>query len=400
MVFDETRHEPLLSLLWSAQRARTTIARIVDETEARFRPGEWWPLHPNDVEDAETQPALPLYHGACGVIWALGHLDAAGAARTHRDFTPELDALSTGVGRWLSSERIVAGGASYLLGETSVLMLRYGRTADRADADRLRAHIAANVEHPARELMWGAPGTMLAALFLFRRTGDARWADLFLASAQNLWSQLSSSQELGCRYWVQDLYGRKSTYLGAVHGFAGTAAALIAGRDLMTGEDWDSWRTCIAQTVARTVTRERNLANWRTQLATGGPTLMQICHGAPGVLVCLRRFPGDEIAPLLLAGAEAIWAAGPLRKGCNLCHGTAGNGYAFLALFERTRDSTWLRRARSFAMHAIAQFEADRARFGDLRYSLWTGDLGLAVYLWDCIRGRAAFPTIDVFYAD
>jgi len=399
MVFDVTRHEPLLALPWDAQRAQATIARIVHETEARFRPGEWWPLHPNDVEGADTQPAFPLYHGACGVIWALGHLGAAGAARTHRDFTPELDAVLTGVGRWLSSEGIVAGDASYLMGETSVLMLRYGHTGDRADADQLEAHIAANVDHPARELMWGAPGTMLATHFLFRRTGDARWADLFLASARTLWSQLSWSEDLGCQYWVQDLYGRKSTYLGAVHGFAGTTSALITGRDLMTGAEWDGWRTTIARTVARTVTREGDLANWRPQLTSAGPTLMQYCHGAPGILVCLRRFPGDEIDPLLLAGGEAIWAAGPLRKGSNLCHGTAGNGYAFLALFERTRNSIWLERARSFAMHAIAQFEADRAHFGDLRYSLWTGDLGLAVYLWDCIRGRPAFPTIDVFYA-
>ena len=398
MVFDLTRHEPLLDLPWDAQRAQATIERIVDETEARFRPGEWWPLHPKDVEGTDTQPAFPLYHGACGVIWALGYLDAGGAVRTHRDFTPELDAVLTGVGRWLTSEGIAAGVASYLLGETSVLLLRHGRTGDPADTDRLEVHIAANLEHPARELMWGAPGTMLAALFLFRRTGEARWADLFLASARTLWSQLSWSEELRCRYWVQDLYGRKSTYLGAVHGFAGTASALIAGRDLMTGEEWDGWRTCIAQTLAATMTREGNLANWRPQLTSPGPTLMQYCHGAPGVLVCLRRFPGDEITPLLLAGGEAIWAAGPLRKGSNLCHGTAGSGYAFLSLFERTRDPIWLQRARSFAMHAITQFEADRAHFGDLRYSLWTGDPGLAVYLWDCIRGRAAFPTVDVFY--
>jgi hypothetical protein len=400
MVFDETRHEPLLDLPWSAQRAQATIARIVDETEGRFRPGEWWPLHPKDVEGADAQPAFPLYHGAVGVLWALGHLDATGAARTHLDFTPHLDALLIDVGRWLSSERVVDGHASYLMGETPVLMLRHGRTGDPADSDRLEAHVAANVDHPARELMWGAPGTMLAALFLFRRTGDARWADLFLASARKLWSHLSWSQELGCQYWVQDLYGRRSSYLGAVHGFAGTAAALIAGRDLMAGQDWDGWRTCIAQTVTRTATREGNLANWRPQLATGTPTLMQYCHGAPGIVVCLGRFPGDEIVPLLLAGGEAIWAAGPLRKGSNLCHGTSGNGYAFLSLFERTADSTWLRRARSFAMHAINQFEADAAHFGDLRYSLWTGDLGLAVYLWDCIRGRGAFPTIDVFDAD
>ena len=92
---------------------------------------------------------MPAYHGACGVIWALGHLDAVGAGRTQRDFTPELGALLTGVGRWLSSERIVAGEPSYLLGETTVLMLRYGRTGDRAEAVRLEALIAANVDHPA-----------------------------------------------------------------------------------------------------------------------------------------------------------------------------------------------------------------------------------------------------------
>ncbi|HEY1333616.1 MAG TPA: lanthionine synthetase, partial [Myxococcaceae bacterium] len=170
-MFDETRHEPLLPLPWDAQRAQATITRIVEDTEARFRPGKWWPLHPKDVEGADTQPAVPLYHGACGVIWALDYLDAIGAARTHHDFTPELDALLTGVDRWLISERIPAGDGSYLMGETSVLMLRHGRTGDPADPERLKSLIAANVEHPARELMWGAPGTMLAALFLFRRTG-------------------------------------------------------------------------------------------------------------------------------------------------------------------------------------------------------------------------------------
>ena len=33
-----------------------------------------------------------------------------------------------------------------------------------------------------------------------------------------------------------------------------------------------------------------------------------------------------------------------------------------------------------------------------MRYSLWTGDLGFAIYLWDCVRANAQFPTLDVFY--
>ena len=54
--------------------------------------------------------------------------------------------------------------------------------------------------------------------------------------------------------------------------------------------------------------------------------------------------------------------------------------------------------ARAFAMHGIAQTEADEAAYGQLRYSLWTGDPGFAIYLWDCLRGQAAFPTLDAFY--
>ena len=48
-------------------------------------------------------------------------------------------------------------------------------------------------------------------------------------------------------------------------------------------------------------------------------------------------------------------------------------------------------------MTAIAQSREARARFGHGRYTLWTGDIGLAVFLWDCITGKPAFPTVDVF---
>jgi hypothetical protein len=30
---------------------------------------------------------------------------------------------------------------------------------------------------------------------------------------------------------------------------------------------------------------------------------------------------------------------------------------------------------------------------------LWTGDPGFAIYLSDCLRAEAQFPTLDVFYA-
>ncbi|MGE3831809.1 MAG: lanthionine synthetase LanC family protein, partial [Parvibaculaceae bacterium] len=116
-----------------------------------------------------------------------------------------------------------------------------------------------------------------------------------------------------------------------------------------------------------------------------------------GMVVGFADFPDDRIDDLLTAGAETIWRAGPLRKGPGLCHGTAGNGYVFLKLYRHTGNEFWLDRARRFAMHAIAQHEAATKHYGQQRYSLWTGDQGLAVYLHNCIEATDRFPTMDVF---
>jgi hypothetical protein len=266
---------------------------------------------------------------------------------------------------------------------------------------RLESLIAQNIDHPARELMWGAPGTLLAALFMYERTEDDRWAHWFRLTARQLWAQLQWSPEHACHYWTQDLYGTRATYLDAVHGFVATASPLIRGRALLAPSQWDAWQECIIRTVGRTATWSAAQVNWQAQLLVpqgASPRfLMQFCHGAPGFVICLGDLPSAALDRLLIAAGETIWAAGPLRKGSNLCHGTGGNGYAFLKLYRRTGEPRWLERARAFAMHGIGQTDADRRRYGQGRYSLWTGDIGFAIYLWHCLQGTAAFPTLDVF---
>ena len=242
--------------------------------------------------------------------------------------------------------------------------------------------------------------TMLAALFMRQRTGDLLWADLYRATARMLWSQLEWSQEFTCHYWTQDMYGRQSTFLDAVHGFVATAVPLIHGRHLLAPDEWIAWQSCIANTVRQTAEWEGSLVNWRAQLSAplGVPNRVQFCHGAPGFVSCLGDFPNESLDDLLIAGGETTWAAGPLAKGVNLCHGTGGNGYAFLKLYRRFGEQKWLDRARAFAMHGITQTEAELAKYGQWRYSLWTGDLGFAIYLWDCLHGHDRFPTLDVFF--
>jgi len=126
--------------------------------------------------------------------------------------------------------------------------------------------------------------------------------------------------------------------------------------------------------------------------------LVQWCHGAPGIVTSLAPFPASlspDLEEMLVEAGSTIWEAGPLAKGFGLCHGTAGNGLAFLGLYERTGAPDWLDRARRFAMHAVGQYEEMRERHGRGRYTLWTGDAGLALYLAQCIEGRAGVPSLD-----
>ena len=404
MLHDPARHEALQALPWDGTQVRQAISDIVSRTEQSFSPEGDWPQHPLDADaGADLQQGLPpLYDGTCGVFWALHYLQDVGAVTLQRSYYGHAGALLQRNRDWLDAtgDRADKEAASYLNGETPILMWRLGHEPSAATLQRLADLISGNIDHPARELMWGSPGTMLAALFLHERTGDERFADLFRATAAKLWSQLVWSEEFQCQYWMQDLQGTPSNYMDAVHGFVATALPLIRGQALLVAADWTAWQSCIENTVQRTATWEGGHANWRAWLTAPAnrPMLMQYCHGAPGFIICLADLPGAALDTLLVAAGEAAWAAGPLTKGSNLCHGTGGNGYAFLKLHERTGNALWLDRARAFAMHGIAQTRAHARQHGQLRHSLWTGDPGFAIYLWDCLRGEAAFPTLDVFY--
>lgn len=140
--------------------------------------------------------------------------------------------------------------------------------------------------------------------------------------------------------------------LSTLHGVAGNTLALLRFEpdDAVAGES--------AAVLARHAFREDGLANWpgtpRAQLARprDGRIVLQWCTGAPGV--------------------------------------------ALLKAFARTGDERWLERARRFAVHALAQAERIAAARGRRRYSLFTGDVGTALFAAACLDGDTRFPIIDV----
>ncbi len=402
MLYDPAKHEPLRAIPWDERRVRAEIERIVADTESHFTEEGYWPLHPLDREGDEPPGRVetPLYHGACGVLWALHYLQAVGAADTSRHHLAESDRLLARHQTWLgqSAERDRAG---FISGNTPILMMAFGEKPSEELESALEVLLSSNRDHPSRDLLCGAAGTLLAASFLYERTGDARWAESFRATADTLWFQLEWSPQHRCSYWTQRLDGRPLTCLGAMHGFVGVALPILRGLRLLDAGKQSAWEQCIVGTVRATANHVDGHVNWHPQLDNerdARKKLLQFCHGAPGFVICLAGLSGNALDDLLLAAGETIWSAGPLGKGSGLCHGTAGNGYALLKLYDRTGDAIWLDRARAFAMHGIARVQADASKYGQSRYSLWSGDLGFAIYLWDCLRARAQFPTLDVFY--
>jgi Lanthionine synthetase C-like protein len=386
---DPARHEPLAPLEWHAGRARDAIAAICRDAESAFDADRLWPLHP-----ADREPGMPadgnlrgLYVGAAGMLHALARLAEAGLHSPALDHAAIAGALPAAA---LASPDEPGAGASLLVGSSGVLLVAHRLAPSAAVADTLAEAIAGHVEHPSNELLLGAPGTMLAARAMHARTGEERFAELWRASARTLLARQDADG-----MWTQELYGRRERHIGAGHGFAGDVLALRGAPEWL-----DDARSVAARAVATArafAIVHGELANW-PPLADGGvPSRVQWCHGAAGMVTSLAPLaPGDEEHGVLLAaGGELAWRVGPLARNAGLCHGTAGNGLAFLALLARTGDELWLARARAFAMHALAQVERFRAADGRGRYSLFTGDVGAALLAAACLHGDAAFPGLD-----
>jgi len=402
MLFDPSAHEPLAGHPWDEARVRAAVREVVAEADGAYDPDAGWPLHPLDSgedDDDHAGTSHGIYLGAAGMLWGLDHLSRAGVAESSLDLPAAAAGLHDGYLRRCHSPDEPM--PSIWVGEAGIHLVAETIAPDPARPHALLEVVRANARNDTLELLWGAPGTMLAAREMHRRTGEERWAQAWRESAELLLAEWHHDDELGCDVWAQLISGRSSRSLGAGHGFAGNVLALLDGLELLSVAQRHDVIERATRTVLATAVVDRGQANWPVvaggELTGSQPCRTQWCHGAPGIVSSLAALPRDpELDAILAAGGELTWQAGPLAKGAGLCHGTAGNGFAFLALLARTGDEIWLTRARSFAMHALAQLERQREAHG-ARFGLWTGDVGAVFYAWQCIDGDPAMPALTAW---
>jgi lantibiotic modifying enzyme len=374
VLYDPAQFEPLSGEPWDPARVKEAIAAIVADAGAAFDAESLWPAHEWDAGD--TPPPLEsLYVGASGVIWALDALRRGGHAETSLD----LAAAALRTLELVRAEPDVEPGethyhpASLFFGETGPLHVAARLSGDPTLADDLHALLPTSAENPTDDVMWGIPGALLAL------AGEPHLTD----TAREL-ATLLRSRRGDDGLWRQDDDYRG---LGTLHGAAGNTLALLRV------EPDETLRAETAAVLARHAAREDGLANW-----PGAPTRpverLQWCTGAPGILAGAWDYLDEE---LVLAGAELVWQAGAHgdEKGHGLCHGTSGNGFALLKALARTGDELWLDRARRFASHALAQADRLAAANGRRRYSLFTGDVGTALFAAACLDADARFPILD-----
>jgi hypothetical protein len=338
------------------------------DAEAAFD-GERWPWHPSDGEEWGISD---VYIGGAGMIWALDELGSPGWGDAAVSF---IDHYRARPSPW--DEEPVE--TSFHFGELGIALTAFRLTRDPGLADRVHELILASFGTDANEVVYGAPGAMLAAEAMLAWTGESRWDEAWQAAGERVEAARDPDG-----LWTSHIGGSAFRYLGAGHGYVGNMRVFSNRGRAPQPADLEPY-----------VLREDGLANWPPgEGARPDEIRVQWCHGAPGIVATL----GDLLElDLALAGGELTWRAGPLAKGVGLCHGTAGNAYAFLVLHRRTGDELWLDRARAFGMHAIGRVEAARAEFGRGRYSLFTGDIGVALFLRHLLDGEERFPTMGPF---
>uniref|UniRef100_UPI00358EE1EE lanC-like protein 2 isoform X2 n=1 Tax=Myxine glutinosa TaxID=7769 RepID=UPI00358EE1EE len=199
------------------------------------------------------------------------------------------------------------------------------------------------------ELLYGRAGYLYALLFVQAKLGpDAVPKDKIIEVSN---AMLDSGQALARAERRSDrsplMYAwHGKQYLGAAHGLAGIYYMLMQPG---AGVSEESLTELVRPSLDYLRHRRMRSGNFPSSLGNDTDRLVHWCHGAPGVihalLLACTVFKEEKYLREAVECGDLIWQRGLLHKGYGLCHGTAGNGYVFLALYRATGDHRHLYRA-------------------------------------------------------
>ena len=260
------------------------------------------------------------------------------------------------------------------------------------------------------ELLVGRAGYVCGSLWLNRTVSGgavpaeriARVCDAMVSSGREYSRRRRSPSPLMYQYYDTE-------YLGAAHGLCSILQMLLSAPGYLDSRpDAKADVEGSLRYLLSIQTAEGNFPCAMDEVPGIGSArrsedeLVHWCHGAPGTIYLLARaylaWKKEEHLRAALKCGDLIWRKGLLKKGPGICHGVAGNGYAFLLLYRLTGDQEHLYRARCFADFLGRREFAEGARTPDCPLSLYEGLAGTACFLADLARpDGATFPFFDIF---
>ena len=403
MLFSSERHKKLTDTPWNKDLVTEVIKNIIDNTyQSRNITSGLWTIHPKDKFDSSPEFFTDFYMGSAGVVWALKNLEDINSKDRDISFEELID-LSLKTHLKISGQTPYDDKGSFFVGEAGIRLIKQLISPDADNEVILIQQIESKMDSLENELLYGLPGSLLMIHFLYEKLKKTEHLILQNKIIEKLLSTRVIDELSGALIWIQTFSEQKVRYIGAAHGTIGNYSILL--RILRKQNNLTYHKDIIKnlETFLNYYARKEDVkCNWPSKMETDNSSKMLVhwCHGATGIVTELapeiKASESQVIDELLIHGGNLIWEAGPLEKGTTICHGTAGSGMAFLKLFERTNDLHWLQKAQSFAMFAIDQYQQEKQEFGQERFSLWTGDLGLAIFLRDVLFHKASMPGLDI----
>lgn len=245
------------------------------------------------------------------------------------------------------------------------------------------------------ELLYGRTGGLYAMLLIKQQLPKQTIIkDEHITHHINLMLKSGQTMESFGRPLFYSWHGKE--YVGAAHGYAGILYMLLEAHKYLNEDQLKLIRDAINLVLSVRYPS----CNYPSSMGSQTDRLVHWCHGAPGVIHMLIKAYQVYKEPSLLESAiscgDLIWQRGLLKKGFSLCHGISGNAYAFLHLYQLTRDRKHLYRAGKFGQFYLDHGSSIAWR-ADSPASLFEGYAGLAYFLADLLTpSEAKFPAFQL----
>jgi len=282
-----------------------------------------------------------------------------------------------------------------------VLRHRQGAAPDLSQVTSIASDVTDLSSGIPDELLYGRVGYLYCLLYLRQEIGDSavptiiirKVVEAILRSGQ-IMSRSTKSRSALMFSW------HDKVYIGAAHGLAGILTLLLQAKHYITPSEMVE---LIQPSVDYVLNMQMESGNFPSSKGNDKDRLVHWCHGAPGVCHLMLKAHqewGHSTDKYLLAARKAgdlVWQRGLIKKGPGLCHGVAGNGYAFLHLYQVTGEDAWLYRAAMYG-EWLTELNRPDQNIPDRPLSLFEGIAGAVHFLHDLTLDpkTAKFPCLII----